>query len=287
MRLAGRVAPVAVARGRPATAANVARNALGDDERARRWAPVRDAAWRLLDQHVPWDARVAVLGAGNGDDLPLGRLAARAGELHLFDLDPAALRRARRRCAPEARQRVRLRRCDVTAGAADRIARAVRLGRRPRRVSVPFTGLGDGGYHVVIGDLLYSQLLYPALMDAGVSQPRTRRALARYGPALTDAVVARMHASAGTGARIIHLHDVVGWWDGHPQPVSLEDVLAQEQLVDAFALISHCRRPVGTDPGESAIRLAARVLDTALWEWPFAPDARYLVCATVTERGTG
>jgi len=173
----------------------------------------------------------------------------------------------------------------VTAGAADRIAHAVPVGRRPRRASEPPSCLGDGGYDVVIGDLLYSQLLYPALLDAAVPRITTRRALTRYGPALTDAVVSRMHASAGTGGRIVHLHDVVGWWDRHAQPVSLEEILAQERLHDAFALISHCQRPAGTDPRHSATRLGARVLDTALWEWPFAPGARYLVCATVTERG--
>jgi hypothetical protein len=78
---------------------------------------------------------------------------------------------------------------------------------------------------------------------------------------------------------------MVGWWDGHPQPVSLAEILAQERVEDAFGLVSSCRQPMGTDPRASALRLGARVIDTALWEWPFAPDARYLVCATVIERG--
>lgn len=287
MTLGGLIAPVAVARRRPATAANLARNALGGGERARRWGPARDAAWRLLERYVGCDARVAVVGAGNGDDLPLDRLASRARELDLFDLDPAALRRARRRCPPDVRGRVRLRRCEVTAGAANRIAHAVRLGQLPRRTSVPPAGFGEGEYDVVIGDLFYSQLLYPALRDAGVPHPRTRQALAEDGPGLTDAVVAQMHASARPGGRIVHLHDIVGWWDGHPQPVSLEEILAQDRLEDAFALIARCRQPVGADPRESALRLGARVLDTALWEWPFGPGAGYLVCTTVTEPGTG
>jgi len=185
----------------------------------------------------------------------------------------------------EVRRRIGIHRCDVTAGTADRIARAVRLGRRPQLQSRAPRPVGSGEYHVVIGDLLYSQLLYPALLDASVPGNWTRDALALHGPALTHAVVSRMHASATDDGRIIHLHDVVGWWDGHPQPVSVEEILAQERLGDAFALISLCRQPVGTDPRASALRLGARVIDTALWEWPFASDARYLVCATVTERG--
>jgi hypothetical protein len=273
-------------RRRPATAANRARNALGGgSDRADRWMFARDAAWRLLEGRVSWDARVAVLGAGNGHDLPLGRLAAMAGEVDLFDIDLPALRRARRACAPEVRQRIRVRRCDVTAGAADRIAYAVSVGRQPRRASVPLTSIGEGGYDVVIGDLLYSQLLYPALLDGGVPPNKTAAALAAHGPALTDIVVARMHASAADGGQIIHLHDMVGWWEDHAQPVSLEAILAEERLEDAFALMSSCRQPVGTDPRASALRLGAPLLETVLWEWPFAPDARYLVCATVTERG--
>lgn len=277
------IAPVGLGPWGPATMANIARNTAGAGrDRAHRWASAREAAWQLLDRHVPQDARVALIGAGNGDDLPLERLAARASQLDLFDLDPAALRRARRTCLPELQARVGLHRLDVTAGAADRISVAVRLGRQPRASRAPERPLGSAAYDVVIGDLLYSQLLYPALLDAGVSQTRIRQALARYGPALTDGVVSRMHASAAAGARVIHLHDIVGWWDGHPQPVSLPEILAQDTLEDAFALIARCRAPVGTDPHDSARRMGARVLERALWEWPFAPGASYLVCATVT-----
>ncbi|MGI8578977.1 MAG: hypothetical protein ACR2K9_00260, partial [Solirubrobacteraceae bacterium] len=72
----------------------------------------------MLDRHVPAGATVGVLGAGNGDDLPLRRLTRRAGRVDLIDLDPVALRRARR---PALRPRgdVQALVSDVTAGAAD------------------------------------------------------------------------------------------------------------------------------------------------------------------------
>jgi hypothetical protein len=284
--LGGLISPIAGVRGRPATAANIARNALGVDcERERRWASARESAWRLLERHVRRDARVAVLGAGNGHDLPLERLAARTTQLDLFDLDLGALRRARRGCAREIRESIRAHRCDVTEGDADRVAQAVRLRRQPPARKATTRPLGNGGYDVVIGDLLYSQLLYPALLDAGVSPARTRQAVDDYGQALTDAVVSRMHASVATGGRVIHLHDVVGWWDGHGQPVSLGEILGQDRLEDALRLISACRQPRGADPALSAQRLGTRMIDTAIWGWPFAPDACYLVRATVTNRG--
>jgi len=94
-----------------------------------------------------------------------------------------------------------------------------------------------------------------------------------------------MHASAGKGGCVIHLHDVVGWWAGQRQPASLGEILAQERLEDALTLISFCRQPVGADPALSTQRLGTRTIDTATWEWPFAPHARYLVRATVTDRG--
>jgi len=73
----------------------------------------------LLAQHVKADARVAIVGAGNGDDLPLRRLARRAARVDLIDLDAAALRRARRRV--RFAHHVHTVREDVTAGAVDAI----------------------------------------------------------------------------------------------------------------------------------------------------------------------
>lgn len=173
----------------------------------------------------------------------------------------------------------------MTDGAADRVAQAVWLRRPPPVRNATTTPLGKGGYDVVIGDLLYSQLLYPALLDAGVSAARTRHAIDNHAQDLTDAVVSRMHASTANGGRVVHLHDVVGWWDGQRQPASLGEILAQERLEDALTLISSCRQPVGADPTLSAKQRGTRTIDTAIWEWPFAPDARYLVRATVTDCG--
>jgi len=60
-----------------AHAAAAGRNAAGAGRRRRqRWGPARDALWELLAQHVKDDARVAIVGAGNGDDLALRGLHA-------------------------------------------------------------------------------------------------------------------------------------------------------------------------------------------------------------------
>jgi hypothetical protein len=79
----------------PATRANTARNARAELGRHRRWAPARDALWRLLEANLAIGARVAILGAGNGDTVPLDRIADRASQLALVDLDGPAIRAAR------------------------------------------------------------------------------------------------------------------------------------------------------------------------------------------------
>lgn len=86
----------------------------------RRWEPARDALWDFVGPHLADGARVVVLGAGNGDDLPLRRIARRAGSLTLVDLDAKAARSARRRLPWPLRRRVRIFEHDVTGGVADR-----------------------------------------------------------------------------------------------------------------------------------------------------------------------
>ncbi|HEY5332518.1 MAG TPA: class I SAM-dependent methyltransferase, partial [Solirubrobacterales bacterium] len=101
--------------------ANASRNAQAGFDRRRRWAPARDALWEFLAPHLDDGARVAILGAGNGDDLPLRRIARRAGAVDLIDIDPGAARGARQRLARAERRKVTVIGEDVTGGGADRI----------------------------------------------------------------------------------------------------------------------------------------------------------------------
>lgn len=268
---------------RPVRAANRARNALGDEARRARWRPARDALWALLDRHVAPAATVCVAGAGNADDLPLGRLLARAGRVELCDLDPAAARRALRREPAPLRARGAIVRADVSGGGADRTVRAVLADRAPRRPLAPPEPLPGGERDVVVGDLLYSQLLYPALLDAGASGPRIEAALERYGPALTRSVVERLHATARPGGAVVHLHDALGWWEGHPQPFAPEAVLeaAAGDLSAALELIASGHPPRGCDVLGAVRDTGAPILETALWRWPFREGVDYVVVALV------
>jgi hypothetical protein len=260
-----------------ALAANAANNAKGDAARRRRWRPARASAWALLDPEVAPGARVAVVGAGNGDDVPLGRLARRAARVDLIDLDARALEGARRRARRTSRHDVRALEEDLTGGAAD----AVLAGRPP--VAVPTAPVGDGPYDVVVCDLVLTQLLYPALKAAGrLTGAEIDAVLLRDGQRLTDGVVARLHAAA-PGGTVVILHDLLGWWAGHQQPFRLDELLAR----DAAAALKLARRgslPYGCDPWLATRRAGAQVVRTALWRWPFSPGADYAVFGLVTRR---
>jgi hypothetical protein len=271
-------------RNRPALAANVSNNAKGDRARHRRWAPARAAAWALLDGVVAEGARVAVVGAGNGDDVPLDALARRAARLDLIDLDGDALRTARGHVGRAHRSRVHTIEDDVTGGAADALVVAA-LTRADPPVApppVPTDPVGGGPYDVVVGDLVLTQLLYPALRGGDLRGDEIDAVLLRDGQRLTDGAVARLHAAA-PGGTVAILHDALGWWKGHQQPFTLAELLARDPA-RALALARCGSLPYGCDPWIATRRAGARVVDTRLWRWPFAPGADYAVFGLITRR---
>jgi SAM-dependent methyltransferase len=266
-----------------AATANATNNAKSTAARRRRWDVVRDAAWTLLDPVVGEGARVAVVGAGNGDDLPLARLARRAASVDLIDLDAGAAEAARRRVPVLARRRVRVLDQDATGGAADAvIAMATRRAAEGGEVDVPRAPLGDGPYDVVVLDLVLTQLLYPALKGT-MSGKAIDGVLLRHGQRLTDGVVARAWAATREGGAVVVLHDLLGWWDGHPQPFALEQLLALSPD-EALTLAQRGSLPYGSDPWVATRRAGARVELTRLWRWPFSPGADYAVFGLVTRR---
>jgi len=264
----------------PATRANTSRNARAERGRHARWAPARDALWQLLDRHLHPGARVAVLGAGNADDLPLDRIAARAGAVSLIDLDARALGAARGRQPRRLRSRMIVLTHDVTDGAADTIAIAAATRHLPEPVAVSQAPLPGAPYDLVIGDLLYSQLLYPALVD--IPAAHTSAFVERYAPMLTRSVVSRLHLSAPDGL-VLHIHDPIAWWHGHAQPVTLEQILtaSEHDPGAAVALAAQGTGPHDSDPRAALGSFAIPIRATAMWHWPFSPGVDYLACATL------
>jgi hypothetical protein len=250
------------------------------DARAHRWRPARDALWAVLDGRVAPGARVLVAGAGNACDLPLTRLLRRTDALTLLDVEARPVRAALAREPRGAGARVLVE--DVPAGAADRVVRAAAAGRAapvPAQADVA-EPLGGAPYDVVVGDLLYTQLLHPSLTAAGLPAPRLDAAMLTHAQRLTDLAVARMHASLAPGGVAVHVHDVLGWWAGHQQPATLAEAL---RMAPSRALRAAARAngPRGADLPGAIRRVGAVTVATALWRWPFAPGVDYLVAAFV------
>lgn len=222
-----------------------------------------------------------MVGAGNGDDVPTRELARRSRRLDLVDIDGGAMLVARR-SAHLQRRRVRLSVSDITEGSADRAVQAALRGEDATWSPPPVRGLPGGPYDVVLSDLLSTQLLFPALLDSGLPGDQRASTLAAIGPQITAHVVQRLHASTPDGI-VVHLHDLLGWWPGHPQPFTIEEVLrlAEQSPSEALALANSGQMPIGTDPRPALDALGAEIIDTTMWRWPFAQDVDYLVVATV------
>lgn len=262
----------------PVATANARRNALAPRERARRWQPSRDALWAAVEPYLDEDAQVAIVGAGNCDDVPLTRIAARAGHVDLLDIDERASRAAIRREPRYLRRRLSSHHGDATGGLADEVIRAA-----TRTPPGPPPDLRFGAeYELVIGDLLYTQLLYPALLDAGLDGAAIDAVLERDGPRVTRAAVDRIHGIVQPGGVAIHVHDPVAWWDGHPQPFTLDDVLALANDHPACeALIATGDTPMGCDPEGALAELGIVPERVVYWHWPFTDGVDYVARATV------
>lgn len=260
----------------PATRANAVRNARAELDRHRRWAPARVVHWSAIREWLPAGANVAIVGAGNGDDLPLAQLTEHGLTVTLIDVDRHALLNARRSVPRALRSQICLATHDVTGGAADRHVLRIAQGLPPTTSPTPLDPLPGGPYDVVIGDLFYSQLVYPALVDLGLTPHQASERSAPIAAITVRDVVERLHLSAGT---VIHVHDPAAWWQGHPQPLALEEVLA---LADP-EIVAVLDGPRTWDPRVALAALDIPIVDEHLWHWPFVEGVDYLVRATVAK----
>ena len=262
--------------------ANARNNGVHQELRLERWRSTRDALWQLLDPLVGDGARVALVGAGSCDDVPLARILERAAHVDLVDFDSSSTARAIARTDPRHVDRVSVIEHDVTGGSADLVLRAIRDDTElPEHLPLPYDALGSGDYDLVVGDMLYTQLLHAGLLALGIVGDRQHELMRRYDPHLTMALVQRIQASVAPGGHAVHVHDVACWASAHDQPMTLEAALE-----DPFWSWPSLRRHDNCDPHLALGRLGSDVIDSAWWEWPFEPKKRFLVRGTVARVAT-
>jgi hypothetical protein len=105
----------------------------------------------ILALAPPDQARVCLLGAGNANDLDLEQLAARFQEVHLVDIDAAALARAAGRQSPAVRARLRSHAPVDLSGLYQQLARWAGDGASAPLPAVP--ALVDAGAAAVLKQL--------------------------------------------------------------------------------------------------------------------------------------
>jgi hypothetical protein len=87
----------------------------------------------------------------------------------------------------------------------------------------------------------------PALGDLELDDATVVDTVGRHGQALTDAVVARLHASAS--GTVVHLHDPLGWWPGHGQPFTIDEALRRaDRDPEPVHVLAGALGPTGCDP---------------------------------------
>lgn len=263
--------------------ANASNNALHQQLRMDRWASVRDELWRVLEPVITAGDRVALVGAGSCDDVPLARIVDRAGSVDLIDFDPDSTARATARLDASQTGRVHTVTTDVTDGCADLVLAAVRdEAPLPEALPLPYGALGRGDYDVVVGDMLYTQLLHSGLISLGVFGERQHELMRRYDPHFTNALVHRIQASLAPGGHAVHVHDVACWASGHDQPMTID-----EALEDPFWTWTRLRRHDACDPHLVLGRIGADVVASTWWQWPFEPNKQFLVRATLVRAPVG
>ncbi|MEO6866957.1 MAG: hypothetical protein ABI200_02950 [Gaiellales bacterium] len=264
-------------------ASNARNNAMHQALRLERWQPVRSALWKLVEPLIDATARVAIVGAGSCDDVPLTRMAEHAAHVDLIDFDRSSTDRAIGRLDADQRARVGVIELDVTGGSADLVLRAARDNASlPEALPIPYGPLADEPYDLVIGDMIYTQLLHAGLLELGIVGKRQRELMRRYDRPLVHGLVQRIEASLGTGGHGIHIHDLACWASGHKQPCSFDEAVA-----DPDHRWTELRRHDNCDPHLVLEGIGARIVDQVWWPWEFEPNKQFLVRATVTRAATG
>lgn len=234
--------------------------------------------------------RCCVLGAGNANDLDLERLLARFQELHLVDIDPAALQRARARVPEAARERLFLHAPLDLSGIFAELERWARMEVTLRELmAAPALGAKriasalPGPFEVVASTCLLTQLQLSLL---GVIGDRHRLFVPlRELLTLTHLrTLVELTKPAGRALLITDLCEDSVFPPGRPKDDAdvaplMQELIARGQVVHSShpALI---KLPLSDDP---ILRKAfGEPTRSAPWIWQNGPDRRFLCyCLTL------
>jgi hypothetical protein len=249
------------------------------DHRARQTDLVLDAGGRTL----------AVLGAGNCNDLDLPRLAVAFDAIQLVDLDAEAVRRARDRQTDGVAARLVLRAPVDLSGALAELPRWRGKEMAPAQLTTLSRSAADQvaaavpeRFDTVLSACLLSQIMHGCYVALG-AHPQ----LTQIGGALAAAHLRALLALARPGGRVVLVTDTVSsdsyplreLW-GQQAPAALLAHLDQTHNVLTGTGISSVRRALAAEAGSLVDR--PRLVEP--WLWQMHPEVTLLVYALVFQR---
>jgi len=265
-----------------------------------RWTRHRELVRELVDRAAAGTrrGRCLVLGAGNGNDIPLGHLADTFTELTLFDLDETALAAGAGRLTAPQKAGVRLLAGDLAglaaSGAAETIVHLARHSRWPdlarylltlRRKAglLPPPELGRG-YDLVVSVCVATQLFVPFIGAVAAHSPirdRIHAAAADVTRALSNRLGEIMHRSVAPAGAVAFATDILEWnaarlsSSGVPAPLAPDSEKIDPTAVEELLRVHSHLRNAGAVP-ENLTRLFTPV-HAMDWVWAFSDRKQYVV----------
>jgi hypothetical protein len=232
--------------------------------------------------------RLAVLGAGNCNDLDLEALAPHFRSIHLVDLDEEAVARARDRQAPEVAAKLVLHAPVDLSGAFARLgnyrrkpATAAELAVMPRNCVEGVVAALPGTFDAVMSTCFLSQLMQSAFVSLGERHPQLQMIACALALGHVRSV-ARLLAPGGrahlvTDAVTTETYPLFELWDRQP-PRALLEQLEKSDNVFSGTGPSFLRRILVTDAQVAPLLQGPPTL-VEPWLWQFTEERSYLVYA--------
>jgi hypothetical protein len=231
---------------------------------------------------------LAVLGAGNANDLDLAALAARFAQIHLVDLDEEAVSRARDRQPADIAAKLVVRAPVDLSGAFFRLDGFRRQPATPNQLATLAGSSADavvaalpGQFDVVLSTCFLSQLMQSAFHSLGERHPQLHIIACALALAHVRSV-ARLVRPGGAGhlvtdAATTDTYPLVDLWDQQAPLALLEHLEASDNVFSGTGP-SFLRRILATDKQVAPLLAgAARVVEP--WLWRFTEERTYLVYA--------
>jgi hypothetical protein len=259
------------------------------------------ARWDSFSEHrvrvtalalEPPGQTLAVLGAGNCNDLDLEALAARFREIHLIDLDEEAVRKARERQPDEVKARLVVHAPVDLSGAFDRLA-AVKAkpatpaeqARLPAAAVQKILEAVPGPFDVVLSACMLSQLMHSCYVALGLQHPQLHVMANALGLAHLRSLAA-LTAPGGTALLVTdtissETYALEELWGDKPPLQLLEEIDKTDRVLTGTGP-SYLKRILREDPEVGPLVTPPRLVEP--WLWRFTEEMTFMVYALVFGR---